>query len=58
MSPTLLAHLQAVARQTMRYVASDNADGPRHGRLTNVTDFYRPLELVRRERAFALRCSS
>lgn len=55
MSPTLLAHLRRIERQTREYVSADNADrraGRPHlrrpgGRQTNVTDFYRPLECVR-----------
>lgn len=53
MSPQLLALLQSVARETRRHVAADNVNGPRHGRMTAVTDFYRPAELVHRSaRAF------
>lgn len=50
MSPALIAHLARVGRRIRADVAADNAIGPRGGRLTNVTDFYRPAELVRKFR--------
>lgn len=45
MSPTLLAHLERLARQTRRDVAQDHREGRT---LTRVTDYYAPLELTRR----------
>lgn len=48
MSPALLARLYRIDRQTRRWVALDNANGPRHGRYTNVRDFYSPVDMLRR----------
>jgi hypothetical protein len=43
MSPHVLAHLQALARQTRRDVTICRREGQR----VNVTHFYRPAELAR-----------
>lgn len=50
MSPTLLAHLLRLQRQTLRDIADDNRRVRLYGRKTNVTDFYSPHALTMRYR--------